>query len=91
MHIDEIRGFAKKVGLNEQFGGRNARVMVVLPKDGKRHYIARRGGTTLDRAEAFVYDFDRDDVAGQCEQVVQLMGVTPEVEEYIRECPSDLG
>lgn len=90
MHINEINGFALKVGLNERFAGRDARVMVVLPKDGQRHYIARRGGTTLNKAEAFVYHYDRDGVAQQCEQVVQLMGVTPEVEEYIREYPSDL-
>lgn len=81
MHIDEIRGFAQKVGLDKQFSGRNARVVVILPKDGKKHYIARTGGTTLNRDEAFVYDFDRHNVAEQVEQVVQLMGVTPEVVE----------
>jgi len=81
MHIDEIRGFAQKVSLDKQFSGRNAQVVVVLPKDGKRHYIARTGGTTLNRDDAFVYDYDRHNVAGQVEQVVQLMGVNPEVIE----------
>jgi len=83
VHINDIKGFAQKVGLDKQFGGRKAKVVVILPKDGQRHYIAKRGGTTLDRDEAFVYDYDRHGVAEQCEQVVQVMGVTPEVEEYI--------
>lgn len=90
MHINDINAFALKTGLNERFAGRNARVMVVLPKDGQRHYISRQGGTTTNKAEAFVYHYDRDSVADQCEQVVQLMGVTPEVEEYIREYPANL-
>lgn len=82
MHINDIRGFAHKVNLDKQFGGRRAKVVVILPKDGQRHYIAKSGGTTLDREAAFVYDYDRHGVAEQCEQVVQVMGVNPEVEEY---------
>lgn len=81
MHINEIKGFASRVNLDKQFSGRNAQVVVILPKDGKRHYIARTGGTTLNRDEAFVYLYDQHDVAGQVEQVVQAMGITPQVEE----------
>ena len=81
MHINEIKGFAGKVGLNQRFSGRNARVLVILPKDGQRFYVARSGGTTLNRDEAFVYLYDQHNVADQCEQVAQLMGITPEVEE----------
>ena len=80
MHIDDIKGFAKKVGL-EQFAGRNAQVVVILPKDGKKFYVARTGGTTLNRDDAFVYDYDRDSVAHQVEQVVSMMGINPEVVE----------
>jgi hypothetical protein len=81
MHINEINGFAKKVGLDEQFAGRGAKVVVILPKDGKKHYVARHGGTTLNRDEAFVYDYDLHGVAQQVEQVMSVMGVTPEVVE----------
>lgn len=81
MHINEIRGFASRVNLDKQFGGRHAQVVVILPKDGERHYIARTGGTTLNRDEAFVYDYDRHNVAGQVEQVVSVMGINPQVEE----------
>lgn len=81
MHINEIKGFAQKVGLDRQFSGRNAKVVVALPKDGKKHYISRTGDTTLNRGEAFVYDYDRHNVAGQCEQVASIMGINPEVEE----------
>jgi hypothetical protein len=81
MHINEIKGFAGRVNLDRQFGGRNAKVVVILPKDGKRHYVARTGGTTLNRDEAFVYLYDQHDVAGQVEQVISVMGVNPEVEE----------
>ena len=81
MHIDDIKGFAKKVGLDEQFAGRNAQVVVILPKDGKKFYVARTGGTTLNRDDAFVYDYDRDSVAHQVEQVVSMMGINPEVVE----------
>lgn len=81
MHINEINGFAKKVGLDEQFAGRNAKVVVILPKDGKKFFVARNGGTTLNRDEAFVYDYDLHGVAQQVEQVMSIMGVTPEVVE----------
>ena len=81
MHINDIKGFASRVNLDKQFGGRNARVLVILPKDGKKHYIARTGGTTLNRDEAFVYLYDHHNVAGQVEQVISVMGVNPEVEE----------
>jgi hypothetical protein len=81
MHINDINGFAKKVGLDEQFSGRGAKVVVVLPKDGKKFYVARNGGTSENIADAFVYDYDRDMVAGQVEQVMSVMGVTPEVVE----------
>jgi hypothetical protein len=90
MHINEINGFAKKVGLDERFAGRNAKVVVILPKDGKKHYVARHGGTSENIADAFVYDYDHDGVAGQVEQVVAVMGVTPEVVEYVREFPAEL-
>ena len=30
MHINDIKGFAKKTGLDEQFAGRNAKVVVIL-------------------------------------------------------------
>jgi len=81
MHINDIKGLASRVNLDKQFSGRNAQVVVILPKDGKKHYIARTGGTTLNRDDAFVYDYDQHNVAGQVEQVVQLMGVNPEVIE----------
>ncbi len=81
MHINDIKGFAKKVGLDERFSGRGAKVVVILPKDGKKFFVARHGGTTLNQDEAFVYDYDRDMVAQQVEQVVSIMGVTPEVVE----------
>jgi hypothetical protein len=81
MHINEIKGFAKKVGLDERFSGRDAKVVVILPKDGKKFYVARNGGTTENRDEAFVYDYDRHGVAQQVEQVMSIMGVTPEVVE----------
>ena len=81
MHINEIKGFASRVNLDKQFSGRNAQVIVILPKDGKKHYIARTGGTTLNKDEAFVHLYDQHNVAGQVEQVIQLMGVNPQVEE----------
>jgi len=81
MHINDIKGFAKKTGLDAQFAGKNAKVVVILPKDGKKFYVARHGGTTENKDEAFVYHYDRDGVAEQCEQVVSIMGITPEVVE----------
>ena len=53
MHINDIKGFAGKVGLDKQFSGRNARVVVSLPKGGKKHYITHTGGTSLNREDAF--------------------------------------
>lgn len=81
MHINDIKGFAKKVGLDEQFAGRGAKVVVILPKNGRKFYVARHGGTSENRDDAFVYDYDRDMVAQQVEQVMSIMGVAPEVVE----------
>lgn len=81
MHINEIKGFAAQVNLDKMFSGRGAKVVVILPKDGRKHYIAKTGGTTLNRDEAFVYDYDRHGVAQQVEQVISMMGISPEVVE----------
>lgn len=79
MHINDINALTFKIGLDKEFSGK--RVIVILPKDGKKFYIARRGGTTLNKDEAFIYDYDRDGVATQCQQVLLQMGVKPEVVE----------
>lgn len=81
MHINEIRGFSGRVNLDRQFKGRGAKVVVALPKDGKRFWIVPTGGTSLNKDEAFVYDYDHHDVASQVEQVISVMGVVPEVHE----------
>jgi hypothetical protein len=81
MLVREINAFAYKSGLDAQFAGRGAKVVVVLPKDGKKFYVARRGGVTENREDAFVYDYDRDRVADQCEAVFNQTGNKPEVVE----------
>jgi len=81
MLVNEFRAVVNKGELDRQFGGRNAQVVVILPKDGKDFYVSRRGGTTEDRGEAFVYDYDMHGVADQCSQVVAMMGVVPKVVE----------
>jgi hypothetical protein len=80
MHIKDIEVFAMRTGLDGQFAGRNAKVIVVLPKDGKKFYVGLRG-VTPNRDDAFVYDYDQHKVADQCEQVFLQMGVKPEVVE----------
>lgn len=80
MHVNEIKAFASKTSLDRHFAGRGAKVVVILPKGGRDHYVALRG-TTTNKDEAFVYDYDRDRVADQCAQVVEMMGVVPRVEE----------
>ena len=80
MHVREIKAFASKANLDRQFSGRNAKVVVILPKDGTDHYVSLRG-TTTNKDDAFVYDYDRDRVAEQCAQVVEMMGVVPRVVE----------
>jgi hypothetical protein len=81
MLVREINAFAYKSGLDAQFAGRGAKVVVVLPKDGKKFYVASHGGTTPNREDAFVYDYDRHRVADQCEAVFNQTGNKPEVVE----------
>lgn len=81
MLVSEIKAFAYKTSLDREFAGRGARVVVILPKNGKDFYISRRGGVTENRDEAFVYDYDRDAVADQCEQVKLQTGNEPKVVE----------
>lgn len=83
MLVREINAFAYKKGLDEQFAGRGTRVVIILPKDGKDFYVARRGGVTEDRAAAFVYDYDDHAVADQCEQVLLQTGNKPKVVEVV--------
>jgi len=80
MHIKDIEVLAMRTGLDAQFAGRNAKVVVVLPKDGKKFYVAI-GGVSPNKEDAFVYDYDQNNVAYQCEQVFLQMGVKPEVIE----------
>lgn len=82
MHINDINSVSLRMGLDKQFAGRNARVVVALPKDGKKFYIGLRG-TTEDRSEAFVYDYDQHGVGEQAQQVMIQMGVKPEVIEVL--------
>lgn len=81
MHINEVEAFAFKTALDTQFAGRKAKVVVILPKDGKKFYVSRRGGTTENKDEAFVYDYDIQAVGYQCEQVFLSTGNKPEVVE----------
>ena len=81
MNVREINAFAYKYVLNTEFAGRGAKVVVVLPKDGKKFYVASHGGTTPNREDAFVYDYDRHRVADQCEAVFNQTGNKPEVVE----------
>ncbi len=93
MHINDIKGFAMKTGLVQQFGGRNARVYVALPSPTDRKtmlYIKRGGGFTPHVGEAYIYRFDEDGVADQCVQVLEEIGVEPQVTEYFRPLPHDI-
>jgi hypothetical protein len=80
MLVSEVRAIANKAALDREFAGRNARVIVILPKDGKEFYVGLRG-TTENKDEAFVYNYDNDGVADQCSQVIEMMGVMPIVRE----------
>jgi hypothetical protein len=78
MTTTEIKGFAQKVNNDKQFAGK--KVVVILPKNGKKFYISLRG-LSEDRNDAFVYDYDRDGVGDQFMQVVAEMGQIPEIVE----------
>jgi hypothetical protein len=93
MHIDEIKAFAMKTGLVQRFGGRNARVYVALPCPTDRKtmlYIRQGGGFTPQIGEAHIYRFDEDGVADQCVEVLEQVGVEPQVTEYERNLPDEL-
>lgn len=78
MTTAEIKGFAQKVNNDKQFAGK--KVVVILPKNGKKFYISRTG-LSENRHEAVVYDYDRDRIGDQFLQVVAEMGQIPEVVE----------
>lgn len=80
MHINDINVFAYRKNLDDQFAGRGARVIVILPKNGEKFYIGMRGNTKI-RDEAAIFDYDRDRVGEQVAQVFEMYGEKPEVVE----------
>ena len=76
----EIKQWARGVGLDEQFHGKR---VVIRNAEGK--YLGRgESGSAVsftdDRKQAFVYDYTADRVRDQVEQVERLYGAmwTPE-------------
>lgn len=80
MHINDIKGVAKRAALDAKFYGKNTPVRISTVKDGKLLYLA--GARWVDGIQfAMPYRYD-DDSVGEQVQALATMGITIDVEEY---------
>ena len=73
MHPTEIKAFARKVALQDAYGGRSAKVLVKAIKDGQTLWMGWKG-FQADKLLARQFDFDADGVAEQIFQVACQTG-----------------
>ena len=79
MLVSEIKAVGFLAHLDKKFAGRGARVIVGLPVGDKINWIG--SVKSDDKSGAAVYDYDRDRVGDQCQQVLLQFGREPEVVE----------
>jgi len=77
MHVREITAFAQKVGHDAQYKGKQ--VVIKAPADKGGKYLTSQGKFEGDKAQAHVYDYDRDRVGDQLQQC-HAAGMNIEIE-----------
>lgn len=73
MNDKDIKGFARKVALQEAYGGKDALGHITAMKGGVKHWLGRQG-FVKDSKDARLVHFDFEQVADQIQQVAMQMG-----------------
>lgn len=76
MHVNDIKALAARTAADKAFAGKK---VVVRAPAGKGKYLSRRGTFDAERADAYVYDYDKDRVGDQLFQCL-MAGMPVEVE-----------
>jgi hypothetical protein len=79
MHVNDIRAFARKVALDKEYLGKGKKVVIRAPDEMGGKYIGQSRQFDSDRANAFVFDYDRERVGQQVEACMR-QGMDIEVE-----------
>jgi hypothetical protein len=79
MHVNDIKAFANKVSLDEQYTGKKVVIKAKSPHDDSIKYMTMTGFDSEKREDAFEFRYTEDNVGSQV-MTLAMQGITIEVE-----------